>query len=198
MKTYTINNAGTLCRDLGTMLSDDIAYLINTPRFGWGNFSENLRDKFNQSEDICSLPIFSNLIGNGAYVATAFIDYVKPKYSRVFYNVSGVTQEINEVSIIIPLYVPKEGNCSYLFLDNTPLKMYTGLEDIPLVREIFNAVGPNLIESKIDINQDTPLLIGNPRMWVSLSNLNSEESLVYLRMTLVDNPTFDCVVSYFN
>ena len=200
MKTYSINNAGTLCQDLNTMLSDDINPLVNQTKFLWGDFSENLCNKFVKNNEFRNLPIFKKLIENKIYIGSAFIDYVKPGYPKAIYNVKPITNLPNDAVMIIPLHVPasKIDDSAYVFFNQEYLEMYTEIYDIMLVTETFEALGQELVEFQADLKENTPLIAKNPGVWAGLSNMSSDDHLMTLRISFAHNPSFDSVISSFN
>lgn len=200
MKTYSIEDAGTLCQDLNTMLSDDINRLVNQTRFIWGDFSENLCNKFVKNNEFRDLPVFKKLIENKIYIGSAFIDYIKPACPRAIYNVNPITNISNHAMMIIPLHVPtsKIDDSAYVFFNQEYLEMYTEIYDIMLVTETFEALGQELVEFQAGLKEDTPLIAKNPGVWAGLSNTSSDDHLMSLRITFTNNPSFDSVISSFN
>ena len=200
MKTYSINNAGTLCQDLNRMLSDDINRLVNQTRFIWGDYSENLCNKFVKNNEVRDLPIFKKLIENKIYIGSAFIDYVKPNCPRAMFNVNPITNLPNDAVMIIPLHIPtsKIDDSMYVFFNQEYLEMYNEIHDIMLVTETFEALGQELTESQSVLKENVPLIIKSPGVWAGLSNVSSDDYLISLRISFAHNPSFDSVISSFN
>ena len=183
-----------------SLFDDDVKYLIERSRFFWGDFSDNLVNKLNQYEEIATVPVFEKLIVNEFFISTAFLEYIRPNCLKSIFNKSIVTNNPNNVSIVIPLHVPNlnSGNVSYQFYNQEKLSQFTELKDsFSVVEELSNA-GADYLEYSETISTDTPLIINTPGVWSGISNLNTDDYFICLRLSLGGNPNFDSVVSVFN
>ena len=200
MIVHSIKNSESLCENLNTLLNNDIAYIIDQSKFIWGNHSDNLMKKFMQYEEINSLPVFNELLLNGLHPISIYLYYVKPGFCKTFFNSNSVTNEINNTVILIPLYVPnlEFGIPAYASYKEDKLIAYNTVADLDSVANAFRVLGRDLSESYHVIRKDTPVIISDPKLWVGMSNVRSNDHLVFLHMTLTGNPTFDQVIKCFN
>lgn len=198
MKTYPINNINNVSNIIGDLLADDITYLVNHSRFVWGDHSDNLINKINQYEEIQTVPIFSNLLLNGFYIATAYLEYVRPTFVKSIYNISIKTGIPNAACIVVPLYVPSSGDLpTYQIYNQEQFSQFTDIKDAVYVSEIITEIGNQLLDYETNLTMNTPLVINSPGAWSGIRNCNETDHVVYLRLSFGGNPSFESIVSAF-
>jgi hypothetical protein len=200
MLSYSLTTYQDVCDTLKSLLADDLEYIKThpNPKYAWGNHSENLNGKFNQFEDLVSLPVFDKLIESGLELATINLYYVKPGVTKILYNTNMETKEVNNTSIIFPIdYCNGSGNkfTSYLWYNPKYVKRHHQMKDFA---DLYKTHGVKIVEDSHVFETNTPIIIKNQNAWAGIYNKEYTKDFVFLQITMVGNPDYDRVKSIWD
>ena len=194
MQSQLIQNANTVCSALKELLADDIEYLRThpNPKYNWGNHSSNMSAKFNQFDELTTLPVFDKLSAAGQQLDKIFLYYIKPMTTKILFNMDMETKKLITTSILIPIdYTPAS---SYIWYNSDCLRPHHQMSDIPV---LFKEYGLNMIARAQRFVVETPMLVQNKNKLAGISNKDNPNQFVFLELTFKGNPTYDDVASIF-
>jgi hypothetical protein len=194
MQSLQIRNADALCNTLRPLLNDDIEYLKlhPNPKFQWGNVSNSMSAKFNQFDELLTLPVFDKLAEHGFQIDKVFLYYIKPMTTKILLNADISTKTLTKASILIPIdYTPTSRfvwyNPDYVTEQHT-------MGDIPM---LFKEHGPKVIQGSQVFELGTPLLIEHNNKWAGIANKDNPNQFVFLELTLKGNPEYEQLKTIF-
>lgn len=194
MDSYSIKNAGALCETFKSLLEYDLEYLKShpNPMYRWGNVSSNLQKKFNQFDELATLPVFEPLAVHGYQIDKILLYYINPLTTKILWNTDIDTNVLNKCSIIIPIdYTPKS---SYLWYDPDYVKPHHQMKDFP---DLFKNHGTKIIASSQNFEEGIPQVMKHQNNWAGIFNKNNPSQFAFLMITLKGNPDYEEVISIF-
>jgi hypothetical protein len=194
MQFKLIPNANILCSTLKTLLADDIEYLKThpNPKYQWGNHSSNMCAKFNQFDELFTLPVFDQLPGSGYQLDKVFLYYIKPMTTKILVNIDVDTKKLNNFSILIPIdYTPSS---IYVWYSSDYVKPHHTMADIPT---LFKEYGTKVVAGVTSFKEETPMIVENKNNWSGISNKDNPNQFVFLELTFKGNPTYNDVALMF-
>ena len=194
MQFKLIPNANILCSTLKTLLADDIEYLKThpNPKYQWGNHSSNMCAKFNQFDELATLPVFDRLLANDYQLDKIFLYYIKPMTTKILFNMDMETKKLIGTSILMPIdYTPTS---SYVWYNSDYVKPHHQMADIPT---LFKEHGLKVVGRIQPFETETPIIVQNKNKLAGISNKDNPNQFVFLELTLKGDPSYDDITSIF-
>lgn len=184
MQSYTIN---TDTSQLSSLLANDLAYLKShaNPNLSWGNCTGNLSPKFNQYDELSTLPVFGELLSAGYEINKVVLSTIKPNCTKIIQNSDYINvDEIINTSIIIPLDV--DSIATYVWYDSNYITQHN-IRSLPLLRKEH---GNKVVEGSCVIGNGCLLLVKHQNYWAAISN-KQDRDFNFLQISLSNNPGYD-------
>lgn len=197
MLSYSIQNTNEVCNTLCSLLAEDLEYIKShpNPKYTWGNHSANLCGKFNQFEELSSLPVFDRIVSAGLNLDTVNLYYIKPQVTKILYNTNTETKAVNKASIIIPMGYSTglgQGFTSYLWYDPKYVMRHHQMKDFS---DLYKTHGIKIVQDSHVFETDTPIIIQNQNAWAGIYSKENSNPFVFLQVTLADNPDYNLIKS---